>query len=99
MGSFSDSGHSTSNHSSGCGGYPLISSGFPRAWEYGPSRRPRRPTTSPGSGGPVHAPRLWQAASDVGTGGGSESKRMEGSSLAARHKGMVGVVFRGDAST
>jgi hypothetical protein len=25
-----------------CGGSLLISSGFPRAWEYGPSRRPRR---------------------------------------------------------
>ena len=56
-------------------------------------------STSLGSRCPGHAPRLWQAASDVGARGGSESKRVEGRSLAARHEGMVGVALRGDAGT
>src|SRR6266853_1703418 len=56
-------------------------------------------STSRRSRCPGHTLRLREAASHLGARGGSESKRVEGNSLAARHQGMVGVALRGHAGT
>jgi SRSO17 transposase len=57
------------------------------------------PPPHSGRGAPATRYAYGQAATHLGARGGSEGKRVEDNSLAARHEGMVGVALRGDAGT